>query len=165
MDKMKAFNIKDLFDIKRGKTPSKENKVENSGFPYYSNPHKQNGFSLNSNVSGNSIIGSMNGSPLRFNYIENESCAGNDICILTPKFKLNKFNQYLFVLSLNKLSSKYNYGRKLTLNRLNKEKIYLPSTNDGEIDFKYINTLCNNILKQKMLKEIEKLQETIKSLG
>lgn len=53
--------------------------------------------------------------------------------------KLNRYNALFLIVAIKKLVKKFSWGSYgATLSRLRKSKIYLPSTETGEIDFSYM---------------------------
>lgn len=160
---MKMFDVNELFDIRKGKNINKKDRLE-SGIPYFSTPIKQDGYTETSNASGNTITGGLTGSPIEFSYHEESYWAGSNLCVLIPKFELNKYNQYIFVLALNQLKIKYDYGRKPSLSRLPKEKIFLPCKSNGELDIAYCESVCKEIIKEKLKGKINKIKKELKEL-
>lgn len=59
---------------------------------------------------------------------------------------------YLFMLPLiNRLSEKYSFNREINDNRIKREKLILPATQTGEIDFAFMSSFMKEI-EQDILK-------------
>ena len=72
---------------------------------------------------------------------------------MRPKeVKLDQFSG-LFIVSCFKHSirNKYNYGYKCSLFRLKKERILLPVTEHGEIDYGYMRSYIMNLYNEKLM--------------
>lgn len=138
--------IKDLFDVKRGKV-SGLNSIEKGTTPVVSTTEINNGIIGYYNVKGeyrNKMTVSFNGACGFFAYHPYEFNANSDVGVLFPKFELNT-DRAMFLAALgNKIAFKYSYGRKLTLDRLYKETILIPTKN-GKIDLNKIDNIMKNI--------------------
>lgn len=73
--------------------------------------------------------------------------------LITIKFKEREMNQYtgLFLSACisSAIDRKYFYGYKFSLFRILKEKIILPITKNGEIDYDYMEQYCKNLFIKK----------------
>lgn len=71
-----------------------------------------------------------------------------------PKF--DKYNAMFLVVAIKKLVERFSWGSYgATLTRLRKSRIFLPATENGDIDFAYMSTYMRNL-------ENETLSHTIK---
>lgn len=53
---------------------------------------------------------------------------------------------YLFMIPLiNRLSEKYSFNREINDNRIKREKLILPSTDEGEIDFAFMSSFMKEV--------------------
>jgi hypothetical protein len=145
------FRVVDLFDIKVGSAPSIREAEDNPGnIPYISSSTTNNGIacytSLKPNTEGNIITITKNGEVGRCFYQSLPVLVNADVAILTPKFELNK-NRALFLIPLLELNKiKYSYGRKLTIDRIQKDYIRLPILPNGLINWLYIDDFIVNLL-------------------
>lgn len=58
---------------------------------------------------------------------------------------LNKY-AYLFMIPLiNRLSEKYSFNREINDNRIKREKLILPATETGEIDFTFMSSFMKEV--------------------
>lgn len=73
--------------------------------------------------------------------------AGSAIKILYSK-KLNEKNALFICAVLQKILSKYDYTTMLSGEKLKKEFIYLPVTNDKEIDWNYMENYIDDLFKE-----------------
>lgn len=70
--------------------------------------------------------------------------------------QLDKYNAMFLVVAIKKLVERFSWGSYgATLTRLRKSRIYLPATENGDIDFAYMSTYMRNL-------ENETLSHTIK---
>jgi hypothetical protein len=79
-------------------------------------------------------------------FYQNEKfICGNKISILrTPE--LNKYNAFFLTTVLNlDLKKKYSYGRALVYSKVIKEKVFLPSTEDGNPDWYYMENYIRKL--------------------
>ena len=66
--------------------------------------------------------------------------------------KLDKFNALFLIVAIKQLVKKFSWGSYgATLTRLRKSRIYLPTNQDGEIDFEFMSTFMQNV-EQDILK-------------
>ena len=70
--------------------------------------------------------------------------------VLTLRFKdsnkvLNKYEGLYFKVMIEKHIFRFNYGRKINESRLNEIKIRIPVTEDGKVDFLYINKFIKSM--------------------
>lgn len=69
---------------------------------------------------------------------------------------LDKYNAMFLVVAIKKLVERFSWGSYgATLTRLRKSRIYLPATENGDIDFAYMSSYMRNL-------ENETLSHTIK---
>ena len=92
----------------------------------------------------NKITVSFNGACGFFSYHENFFNANGDVGILKEKFKLNKYNAMFLCAIMNKLSYKYQYGRKLNGSRLKNEIVLLP-TKDNQPDWQFMEDYIKHL--------------------
>lgn len=144
----KEFRVGDIFITEkiRGECPP-FNSLERGSVDVVSTTELNNGVIGKYDVEkayNHKITVSFNGACGYFSFHENFFNANGDIGILKEKFKLNKFNAMFLCTILNKLSYKYQYGRKLNGNRLKDEIILLP-TKDNKPDWAYMENYIKSL--------------------
>ena len=118
--------------------------------------------SLDSNVLGVNYNG--NGVAIGF-YHPYEAIFTDDVKRI--KFKQHKGNKYVYLFlkaAILKQKSKYQYGYKFSGERMNRQKINLPATDNGIPDFeymeKYMRTLETKLLLQYTQMRLTQYEET-----
>ena len=95
-----------------------------------------------------------------FVQIEDFITVPDDVKVLEPIE--NKPIEFLFYTSalINKKRWKYNYGRKLSKNRLKKMKLYLPMNYENQIDLEYIKSIVSNCYGWNKIKQMINYYQT-----
>ena len=152
----KAFYFTEVFtEIQRGKRLKKADHSEGTT-PYIS------ATALNNGVDG--FVGNESGVRKFYNCltIANSGSVGSaffhqyefvasDHVTQLKRDGLDKY-AYLFMLPLiNRLSEKYSFNREINDNRIKREKLILPATQIGEIDFAFMSSFMKEI-EQDILK-------------
>ncbi len=137
---------KGLFTIERGDRLIKENRLDGN-IPLVTAGYQNQGIS---------------------NYIENEEmdkysscltidmfcncfyrdyvfCCDDNIIVLKPNFKLNKYVALFILTLINKYKFKFSYGRQYRLKHVQKHKIKLPVDKLGHIDFEFIEKFIKSL--------------------
>ncbi len=158
----KAFNFTDVFTgIQRGKRLKKADHLDGAT-PYISATALNNGvdgFVGNENgvrKFSNCLTVANSGSVGRAFFHQYEFVASDHVTQL-KRDGLDKY-AYLFMIPIiNRLSEKYSFNREINDNRIKREKLILPVTKTGEIDFAFMSSF---------MKEVEKdiLNTTLKYL-
>ena len=127
------FDLIKLFDIERGKITSL-NELNEGVTPIVSASGENEGISFFADIEApynNNITISMNGVNTGFTAYHGYPFNINvDCCVLKQKFKLNKYIAIFIVTIINQLRCKYSYGRKMSAERIEKEKLKLPIQKD-----------------------------------
>lgn len=161
--KWHEFFLKDILpSIQRGKRLTKENQTSGKN-PYISSTGLNNGvdnfignyegvrsFSNCLTIANSGSVGSSFYHPYSF-------VASDHV----THMKNNEFSSfvYLFILTqANKLSSKYNFNREINDMRIEKEKILLPITNNGEPDYPYMEQYMMNIEYMKRMQYLDHME-------
>ena len=160
LDNWDWFNLTDVFeDIHKAKAYHKVNlKVseyaKKDHIPYITRKQENNG--LEGYIipledmeieEGNSITAAGEG--IKFFYHEKSFICGNNISVLKSK-QLNQYTALFLTTVLNyHLSEKYCYGRGIILDRLKKDKIFLPSTKNNTPDWEYMEKYVKIIGKNR----------------
>lgn len=160
----KEFSISELFDVKGTKTTSLDvlqiSHTTKIQYPYITTKATNNG------IEGFFYYKTEKGNVITFDsatvgclyYQKNDFSASDHVEKLIPKnFNLNLFNAHFIICSFNKaVQKKFNYGFKLSQNRIKKQKLLLPINKEGQPDFEYMEQYVKNLLYKKLqtIKEI-----------
>lgn len=154
--KWKYFEIeKDLFEVTGTKTTPLIilEKKGKGNFPYVTTQATNNGvegFYNFSTEEGNvltidsAVVGFCSYQKLKFS-------ASDHVEKLTPKFKLNVFNAMFLVTIINLEQFRYNYGRKFNQERIRKTNILLPTDDNGEPDWQFMEDYIKSLPYSKAL--------------
>ena len=149
------FVVGDIFNIVRGKTLTKTNIVEGE-LPFVTASSLNNGISSyignEMKVWNNAITVCSNGEPGVSFYHNYDFTASGDVCVLTNKNLNDKVGVFLCAC-LEKLKPNYSYGKKLGIARLKEEIIHLPITDEGEINFKFMEEFMQSVSFYDIIKE------------
>lgn len=146
----KAFYFTEVFtEIQRGKRLKKADHSEGKT-PYISATALNNGVDgFVGNESGvrkfsNCLTVANSGSVGSAFFHQYEFVASDHVTQLKRE-GLDKY-AYLFMLPLiNRLSEKYSFNREINDNRIKREKLILPATQTGEIDFAFMSSFMKEI--------------------
>ncbi|OGU15162.1 MAG: hypothetical protein A2X61_15025 [Ignavibacteria bacterium GWB2_35_12] len=163
----KGYKLNELFDIYTSKD---HNLVESSEgkTPYISSTMSNNG--VNRFISDRptqekfSITIARNGSVGSAFYHEYDFCASpDDVRVLRPKFKINKYIGIFLTTIIEKEKFHYAYGRKFGTKRMKETIIKLPSLSNDTPDWKWIENYVKKELIPKLPKNArEKWSNTFK---
>lgn len=160
--KWKSFFLRDVFpSIQRGKRLKKDDQYKGLA-PYISSTALNNGvdnfienttgvrrFENCLTIANSGSVGSTFFHPYEFVASDHVTHLRND--------KLNEFS-YLFVSTvLQRLSGKYNFSREINDDRINREKILLPITTSGKIDYKFMEQYARTLYIKKIKEYFEHL--------
>ena len=134
-EKWKPFCYDELFVIKKGKRLTKAEMVPGT-IPYIGAIDSNNGISAYiSNDehlhSANTISVSYNGSIAEAFYQTSEFWATDDVNVLYPKFKLNKYIAHFLTTLIHKEKYRFNYGRKWDKELMESSVIKLPAVKNS----------------------------------
>ena len=157
--KWKEFEIYDIFNHIRGKRQIAENRKKGT-IPYYSASKNQNGLTdLISNpaftINTNAIIYTTFGDAY---YVEKGFTCSDEITILTNKF-LDKYNSLFLCACINQNHNKYCFGRKAFSNKIGRDKILIPISENGNPDYKYMGQYIKNIMYNQYKKYLSFLEK------
>lgn len=166
LDEWKEFILEDLFDIKKGKrltSADQEEGTNNYIGAIDSNNGVANHIGQEPIHSGNTISLSYNGSVGEAFYQSEPYWATDDVNALYSRYE--GFNEYIglfLVAVIRKEKYKFSYGRKWTLENMNKTKINLPVqyNEDGTI---FIDS-CKKYSDEGYVPDWEFMENYIKSL-
>lgn len=148
--KWKEFEIYDIFNHIRGKRQIAENRKKGT-IPYYSASKHQNGLTdLISNpaftVNTNAIIYTTFGDAY---YVEKGFTCSDEITILTNK-SLDKYNGLFLCACINQNRNKYCFGRKAFSNKIGRDKILIPTSENGNPDYEFMSNYIRNEFLKKL---------------
>lgn len=157
----KWFRYDEIFDIKKGKRLTKENMTEGN-IRYIGAIDSNNGLSAlignDSQLhSANTISVSYNGSIGYAFYQDKEFWATDDVNVLYPKFKLNKYLAMYLCSLIEKEQYRFCYGRKWDLEMMKKSLIKLPQTPSGTPDWQYMETFIKDRIIPQLPKKAQKV--------
>jgi len=143
----KTFSLGQIFDIKKGKRLV-QNDFTPGETPFIGAIDSNNGYrdfiGEESIHQGNTITVNYNGSVGEAFYQPGPFWASDDVNVLYPKFKFNKYIGLFIVTVIRQDKYRFNYGRKWELEKMKESEILLPcSDNKVDTDFmeKYIKSL------------------------
>ena len=149
------FIVEDLFVVEKGNSLSKENQILGN-IPFITATTFNNG--IGNHISNdikkfnNAISVASNGEPGVSFYHSYEFSASGDVAVLKLKNReLNKYIGIFICTVIEKLKSKYGYGKKLGKERLQNEKIWLPTKN-GEPDYEFMERYIKSLNFSEILK-------------
>lgn len=147
------FKYDSLFTIKKGKRLTKAD-MEGGSIRYIGAIDSNNGISNHiSNSehihSANTITVSYNGSIAEAYYQNEKFWATDDVNVLYPKFKLNKYIALFLTTLINKEKYRFNYGRKWDKELMNASKIKLP-VKGKDPDWEWIEKYIKESLMNKL---------------
>jgi hypothetical protein len=153
----KEYKLSDIFNIIKGRGPSASEAKKNPGStPYIGASAFNNGITHYSNHTpehnGNVITIATDGSVGETFYQANPFCSTSNIAVLELKnYDLNPSVAMFICTIISQEKSKYNYGRKYKLSRVKETVIKLPSKEDGEPDYDYMENFINSLPYSKTL--------------
>lgn len=152
----KEFFLKSIFkEVQRGKRLKKDDQILGE-VPYISSTSMNNGVdnfienNTNVRIFSNCLTVANSGSVGSSFYHPYSFVASDHVTHLAN----NEFSKYiyLFIAALtNRLSEKYNFNREINDKRISREKIMLPVTKKGELDFEYMEQYTKNLVARKRI--------------
>ncbi len=165
MSASRMFPVTDFFEIKKGKRLTKANMVPGD-IPFVGSSATNNGITA---YIGNdthlhepgTITVSYNGSVGEVFLQDERFWASDDVNVWYPKQKMTIEVKLYFMAAIKKLSAKYSYTNKWTIDKMRSELVELPVDSDGKPNF---NCMQERIaeLEQERIAELE--QERIAEL-
>lgn len=146
----KGFKYKDLFDIKKGKRIVNQNtskgktplvrplKHSNGYSQFISNPPNHSGNTISVNYNSEGGVGFAFYQPQDF-------YATDDVHVLYPKFNLTPEIAIFLITLIQKERYRFNYGRKWNLERMQESVIQLPTKDDSNPDWEYIQKYISSL--------------------
>jgi hypothetical protein len=87
---------------------------------------------------GNTITVNYNGSVGEAFYQPEPYWASDDVNVLYPKFKMNKYSALFICAIIRKEKYRFNFGRKWHVERMRVSKIKLPIKSEGKPDYEFM---------------------------
>jgi len=154
----KSFKIGDLFNIQKGKRLTKANMIPGV-INFIGATSANNGLTARIGNIGRihpagTITVTYNGSVGEAFYQREPFWASDDVNVLYPKFPMNELIALYFLAPFIKKGKGYGYSYKWTKDKMKKDKILLPVTLGGKIDFDFIEKQMRE-LEEKRIVELE----------
>ena len=144
----KPFRYDELFIIKKGKRVTKLDLIPGNT-PFISAIDKNNGIREFAGIihlyDGNVITVNYNGSVGEAFYQEKPFWASDDVNVLCPNFKMNKYIAMFFITLIRREKYRFNYGRKWHTEYMNESIIKLPVKSDDSPDFEYMERYIKSL--------------------
>lgn len=151
-----TFRYSDIFDVKKGTRLTKAD-MNPGATPFVGASDSNNGITQYIDTPpqhpGNLITVSYNGSVAEAFYQEQPFCASDDINILYPKFKLDKYSALFITTVIRKEKYRYNYGRKWHKERMEQSIIKLPVDANGRVDTEGMGKLIITLNGNKTIED------------
>lgn len=163
----RAFVISDLFDARRP-TSRKEDDYNNGEIPFIASGGINNGVTKFCSPKNGEILDKGNClsvSPVDgscyyhpYNFL-GRGGAGSSVILLYPKnFSLDRYIALFISKAITQTTAiKYSYGYMASLDRIKKDKIYLPVNANEEIDFLFMSSFMKQKEQQILNPIIDKL--------
>lgn len=164
------FKYAEIFEIKKGKRLTKEDFIKGNT-PFIGSIDSNNGYrdfiGQEPIHEGNTITVNYNGSVGEAFYQPKPFWASDDVNVLYPKFRFNKYIAMFVIPLIKKEKYRFNYGRKWESKRMKESIIKLPKNQNKEVDVdfmeNYIKSLPNSkIIENKYSDEISSSYSTNK---
>lgn len=164
----KYFDFNNIFDYQRGRRLKKSNQV-NGNIAYISSSAKNNGVDNfitppdYMDIHFNKMTLSNSGSVGRLFYHDYEFVASDHVTVIWLKnIELNRSIALFLKPVFEKIKYRYNFGREISNERIDKEKILLPIDKNGNPDWEfmegYIKTSANKVKFKKIYTENKRNQ-------
>lgn len=143
---------RDIYDAERipGKTPYVSSSSVNNGICHFVN-------NANDTLEANCISVNRNGSVGFAFYHPYEALFSNDCRKLRPKYESNYISLFI-ATQITAQRNKYSYGYKMGTARLKRQKIMLPTTDNGTPDYDYMEQY---VRQQIATLKLQYLQEKV----
>lgn len=158
MSASRMFPVTDFFEIKKGKRLTKANMVPGD-IPFVGSSATNNGITA---YIGNdthlhepgTITVSYNGSVGEVFLQDERFWASDDVNVWYPKQKMTIEVKLYFMTAIKKLSAKYSYTNKWTIDKMRSELVELPVDSDGKPNFNCMQERISE-LEQERISELD----------
>jgi hypothetical protein len=143
------FQFDELFDIAKGKRLTKANMIEGD-IPFIGASAFNNGITAFVDVDhhihpGNTITIAYNGSVGNAFYQPVDFFACDDVNVLHPKFKLNRYIAFFLITMIEQLRNQFGFGRKWNLERMLESQLKLPVDKAGQPDWQFMENYIKSL--------------------
>lgn len=158
-DHWKAFPIYDIGEILSGQDIYERERTEGNN-PYVTATAQQNGIgyfvgNTNNTLSDGCISVNRNGSVGYAFFHPYKALFGNDTRRIVPNNK-RRWANFFLTRSITQQKDKYGYGLKLGTERLKKQNVVLPATEDNKPDYDYMEDYMRNVEIKLLNRYIDK---------
>ena len=149
VDDWKEFRLSDLFDVSGTQTtPLTVLRVRGSGaYPYVTTQATNNGvggFYDHATEKGNVLV--IDSAVLGYcSYQQADFSASDHVEKLTPRRSMNQYVALFLTTVINLEHHRYSYGRKASQQRLRKSHVRLPSNDDGNPDWQFMENFIKSM--------------------
>ena len=147
-EQWEEFELNQLFELKKGKRLTKSDMTKGS-IPYIGAIDSNNGISAyvgqDAIHTGQTITVSYNGSVAEAFYQPEDFWATDDVNVLYPKFEMTAEIGLFLCTLIRKEKYRFNYGRKWHLERMKESVIRLPTTENGEPDWNFMERYIKSL--------------------
>lgn len=144
----KIFKYNEVFDIRKGKRLTKEDFIEGET-PFIGAIDSNNGYrdyiGQEPIHTGNTITVNYNGSVGEAFYQPKSFWASDDVNVLYPKFRFNKYIAMFIIPLIKKEKYRFNYGRKWESSRMKESLIKLPVNDLGHVDVNFMENYIKSL--------------------
>lgn len=144
----KAFRYDEIFYIEKGERITKLDLIPGET-PFIGAIDKNNGIRQFAGIvplyREGAITVNYNGSVGDAFYQDKPFWASDDINVLIPKFKFNKYIAFFFITLIKREKYRYNYGRKWHKERMEESIFRLPVTKNGSPDFDFMERYIKSV--------------------
>ncbi|MDE6493376.1 MAG: restriction endonuclease subunit S [Bacteroidales bacterium] len=167
----RAFVIGDLFDAKRpinrkeddynnGKTPFIASGGMNNGVTKFCTPKNDEALDKGNCLTVSPVDGSCYYHP--YNFLGRGGAGSSIILLYAKNFSLDRYIALFISKVITQTTvNKYCYGHMASLDRIKKDKIYLPVTANEEIDFQFISSFMKQKEQEILKPTIDKLHKQL----
>ena len=165
-DHWNEFQINDIGEILSGQDIYERERIDGNN-PYVTSTALQNGIgyfvgNTNKTFSKGCISVNRNGSVGYAFYHPYKALFGNDTRRITPH-NHNRWTNFFITRAITQQKGKYGYGLKFGTERLKKQIIVLPATEDNQPDYKFMGKYMHNVecrlLNSYINKRLKQLDE------
>jgi len=151
VDKWEEFELSELFEIEKGERLTTYNRIQDDkNIPLIVASSENNGvvdfISQLGFISDKKVFEKKITIDMFWNvfYHDYKYFSDDNVHTLIPQFKTNKYISLFIVSILRKLNYKYSFGRQARINRIEKEKIKLPSKK-GSPDIEFMENYIKSL--------------------
>lgn len=156
ISKWAKFKYSDVFEIKKGKRLTKEDFIVGNT-PFIGAIDSNNGYrdfiGQEPIHEANTITVNYNGSVGEAFYQPKPFWASDDVNVLYPKFRFNKYIAMFVIPLIKKEKYRYNYGRKWETSRMKESVIILPITTGKQVDVDFMENYIKSLSDSEIIED------------